>query len=290
MSDYLVKAIGEGVRVFVARTTAIVNEAISRHGLYPLPAAALGRTMTGALLFAANLKNKEAITISIRGNGRIGSIVADATEDGFVRGYVGNPKLELPLNAAGKLDVSGAVGEGLVTVTRFTGMKAPMSSSAEIVSGEIAEDLTNYLYASEQTASSVGLGVLVGTDLRAEVAGGFMVQLLPDATDQTIVRVEANLQKISQVTSYLKDHSPEDLARVLLDGFNYEILTKTDLAFKCHCSKERIEDVLISMGVEDLDKLIADGKAEVVCHFCGEKYQFKKDELTHIRKIVANCK
>ena len=175
MSDILVKAITKGVRVYAAVTTDLVNEAIRRHDCYPIAAAALGRTMTGALLMAANLKNQEAITIDFRGDGPLGSITADATPDGSVRGYVHNRHADLPLNAQGKLDVGGAIGQGLVTVTRFTGLGEPMRGSCEIVSGEIAEDLTNYLYVSEQTPSSVGLGVLVDKDFKAVAAGGFML-------------------------------------------------------------------------------------------------------------------
>ncbi|HAF32067.1 MAG TPA: redox-regulated molecular chaperone Hsp33, partial [Anaerovibrio sp.] len=167
MSDTLVKAITKGVRIYAAVTTDLVNEAIRRHDCSPTAAAALGRTMTGALLMAANLKNKEALTVSFQGNGPLGYITADATPEGYVRGYVGNPHVDLPLKENGKLDVGGAVGQGMVQVTRFTGLGDPMRGSSEIVSGEIAEDLTNYLFVSEQTASSVGLGVLVGTDRRA---------------------------------------------------------------------------------------------------------------------------
>ena len=194
MSDILVKAITKGIRVYAAVTTELVNEAIKRHDCSPTAAAALGRTMTGALLLAANLKNQEAITVSFQGNGPLGYITADATPDGYVRGYVGNPHVDLPLKADGKLDVGGAVGEGMVQVTRFTGLGEPMRGSCEIVSGEIAEDLTNYLFTSEQTASSVGLGVLVGTDFKAIAAGGFMLQLMPDADEEIISRVEEALK------------------------------------------------------------------------------------------------
>ena len=196
MSDTLVKAITKGVRVYAAVTTDLVNEAIKHHDCYPVAAAALGRTMTGALLMAANLKNKEAITINIRGNGPLANITADAVPEGYVRGYVANPHVELPLNAQGKLDVGGGVGQGLVTVTRFTGLREPMRGSSEIVSGEIAEDLTNYLYVSEQTPSSIGLGVLVDTDYTAKAAGGFLIQPMPDADEEIITKLEENLKNL----------------------------------------------------------------------------------------------
>lgn len=287
MRDYLVKAITEGVRVYAAVTTDLVNEAIKRHECYPVASAALGRTMTGAILLAANLKNDEAITVNFRGDGPIGSITADATADGYVRGYVGNPHVDLPLNTAGKLDVGGAIGHGLVTVTRFTGLKEPMSGSCELVTGEVAEDLTQYLYVSEQTPSCVGLGVLVGTDLKAEAAGGFIIQLMPDATDETITKLEHNLQSMRSVTAMINDgRTPREMIQEIMTGFEMEFLSTTELNFKCQCSRERIEDMLIGLGINDLKSLVEDGKAEVCCHFCGEKYSFNKDELQHIYNIV----
>lgn len=287
MRDYLVKAITEGVRVYAAVTTDLVNEAIKRHECYPVASAALGRTMTGAILLAANLKNDEAITVNFRGDGPIGSITADATADGYVRGYVGNPHVDLPLNAAGKLDVGGAIGQGLVTVTRFTGLKEPMSGSCELVTGEVAEDLTQYLYVSEQTPSCVGLGVLVGTDLKAEAAGGFIIQPMPDATDETITRLERNLQSMRSVTAMINDgRTPREMIQEIMTGFEMEFLSTTELNFKCQCSRERIEDMLIGLGINDLKSLVEEGKAEVCCHFCGERYSFNKEELQHIYNIV----
>ena len=176
MKDHLVKATAEGVRVYAAVTTGLVNEGIRRHACYPVAAAALGRTMTGALLMAANLKNKECLTVKFNGDGPLGTVAADASPEGFVRGYVMHPQVELPLNAQGKLAVGDGIGHGLLSVTRFTGLKEPVTGSSEIVTGEIAEDITEYLYVSEQTPSSVGLGVLVGKELKALAAGGFFIQ------------------------------------------------------------------------------------------------------------------
>ena len=286
MSDKLVKAITRGVRVYAAVTTDLVNEAIRRHDCYPVAAAALGRTMTGALLLAANLKNKEALTVNIRGNGPLKNITADAVPEGFVRGYVANPHVELPLNDKGKLDVGGGVGEGLVTVTRFTGLREPMRGSSEIVTGEIAEDLTNYLYVSEQTPSSIGLGVLVDTDFSAKAAGGFIIQPMPDADEETISRLEENLQKLRPVTTMIDEgKDAREIILEIMNGFEMEFLTTTDLAFKCQCSKERLEDVLLNLNHDDMESLIADGQAEVCCHFCGEKYHFSKEELQHLLKL-----
>lgn len=291
MSDKLVKAITKGVRVYAAVTTDLVNEAIRRHDCYPVAAAALGRTMTGALLLAANLKNKEALTVNIRGDGPLKNITADAVPEGFVRGYVANPHVELPLNDRGKLDVGGGVGQGLVTVTRFTGLREPMRGSSEIVTGEIAEDLTNYLYVSEQTPSSIGLGVLVDTDFSAKAAGGFIIQPMPDADEETISRLEENLQKLRPVTTMIDEgKDAKEIILEIMSGFDMEFLTTTDLAFKCQCSKERLEDVLLNLNHDDMESLIADGQAEVCCHFCGEKYHFTKEELQHLLKLADAVK
>ena len=291
MSDKLVKAITKGVRVYAAVTTDLVNEAIRRHDCYPVAAAALGRTMTGALLLAANLKNKEALTVNIRGNGPLKNITADAVPEGFVRGYVADPHVELPLNDKGKLDVGGGVGQGLVTVTRFTGLREPMRGSSEIVTGEIAEDLTNYLYVSEQTPSSIGLGVLVDTDFSAKAAGGFMIQPMPDADEEIICKLEANLQKLRPVTTMIDEgKDAKEIILEIMSGFDMEFLTTTDLAFKCQCSKERLEDVLLNLNHDDMESLIADGQAEVCCHFCGEKYHFTKEELQHLLKLADAVK
>ena len=291
MSDTLVKAITKGVRVYAAVTTDLVNEAIKRHDCYPVAAAALGRTMTGALLMAANLKNKEAITINIRGNGPLANITADAVPEGYVRGYVANPHVELPLNAQGKLDVGGGVGQGLVTVTRFTGLREPMRGSSEIVSGEIAEDLTNYLYVSEQTPSSIGLGVLVDTDYTAKAAGGFMIQPMPDADEEIITKLEENLKNLRPVTTMIAEGTgPKEIIEEIMTGFQMEFLTTTELGFKCQCSKERLEDVLLNLNRDDMLSLIEDGQAEVCCQFCGAKYNFTKAELEHLLKLADSVK
>lgn len=291
MSDTLVKAITKGVRVYAAVTTDLVNEAIKRHDCYPVAAAALGRTMTGALLMAANLKNKEAITINIRGNGPLANITADAVPEGYVRGYVANPHVELPLNAQGKLDVGGGVGQGLVTVTRFTGLREPMRGSSEIVSGEIAEDLTNYLYVSEQTPSSIGLGVLVDTDYTAKAAGGFMIQPMPDADEEIITKLEENLKNLRPVTTMIAEgKGSREIIEEIMTGFQMEFLTTTELGFKCQCSKERLEDVLLNLNRDDMLSLIEDGQAEVCCQFCGEKYNFTKAELEHLLKLADSVK
>ena len=279
------KATAEGVRIYAAITTELVREAARRHDCYPVASAALGRTMTGALLLAANLKNEEAITVKFNGDGPLGAVVADAVPEGYVRGYVVNPHVNLPLTPENKLDVGGGVGRGMVSVTRFTGLKEPVTGSTELVNGEIAEDLIRYLYVSEQTPSSVGLGVLVNPDLSVEAAGGFFIQPLPDASDEVITRIEENLKGINSVTSMVTSGmDARGMIEKLMEGFEVNYLSKTRLAFRCQCSKERIQEVLASLGRADMESLIEDGHAEVCCHFCGEKYEFSKEELEQIHQ------
>ncbi len=288
MKDHLVKATAEGVRIYAAVTTDLVNEAIRRHDCYPVAAAALGRTMTGALLLAANLKNKEALTVTFDGHGPLGKVTADATPEGFVRGYVGEPHVNLPLNKLGKIDVGGGVGtNGMVTVTRFTGLKNPITGSVEISDGEIADDLTKYLYVSEQTPSSVGLGVLVNPDFHCIGAGGFILQPLPDVSDEVLARLEKNIQSIHSVSHMVeRGLDAKGIIGEVLQGFDVEYLTTTDLAFRCQCSKGRISDVLLGLNLADLKSLVDDGHAEVVCHFCNEKYQFSGEELEAIYHVA----
>ncbi len=291
MKDHLVKATAEGVRVYAAVTTGLVNEGIRRHACYPVAAAALGRTMTGALLMAANLKNKECLTVKFNGDGPLGTVAADASPEGFVRGYVMHPQVELPLNAQGKLAVGDGIGHGLLSVTRFTGLKEPVTGSSEIVTGEIAEDITEYLYVSEQTLSSVGLGVLVGKELKALAAGGFFIQPLPDADDAVLDRLEKNLAQVRPVSAMVADGlDARGIIAELLRGFSIRYLTETELAFRCQCSKARIEEVLMSLGEKDLDALVQDGKAEVGCQFCGEKYQFDAAELIALRDAARTMR
>ncbi|BEU88097.1 redox-regulated molecular chaperone HslO [Selenomonas sp. TAMA-11512] len=286
MKDTIVKAVADGVRIYTATTTNLVNEAVRRHGLLPIAAAALGRTLTGGLLFAANLKNDEALTIRFAGDGPLGQIVVDATPEGYARGYVDHPEAALPLNEAGKLDVGGAVGHGFLSVTRFTGIGDPQTGSSEIVSGEIADDLTAYLAVSEQTPSSVGLGVLVDTDFRAKAAGGFFLQPLPDATDEVLTCLEENLKTLRPVSDMVHDGmDARAMIKEILKGFAHvDYLTETDLSFRCHCSKERVEGVLLGLGRAELESLVEEGHAEVKCHFCNEAYTFDKAALESLLK------
>ncbi len=282
--DHLLKATAEGVRIFAAVTTELVGEAARRHDCYPTASAALGRTLTGALLFAANLKNEEAVTIKIAGDGPLGRIVADAVPEGYARGFVDNPHVDIPPTASGKIDVAGGVGRnGLVSVTRFTGLEHDVSGSCELISGEIAEDLTNYLFVSEQTPSSVGLGVLVDTDFSIRAAGGFLVQPLPDCSDAVLDRLEQNLRGMRSVTEMIDGGlAARGMIETIFDGLEINFLSETALQFRCQCSRERVASTLSSLTAKDRQSLLDDGKAEVVCQFCGEKYQFSRAELEEI--------
>ena len=287
MKNHLVKATANGIRIFAAVTTQLVDEASKRHSCYPLATAALGRAMTGAVLLAANLKTKECITLKIQGDGPLGKIVADANADGIVRGYVDYPQVDLPLKD-GKLDVGAGVGNGTIAVTRFTGLKQPFTGSAELVSGEIAEDITQYLMVSEQTPSSVGLGVLVSPDLNVLASGGFFIQALPNIEPEVIDQLENNLSQIEPVSKMIRDGmNAKEIINAIFKEMKVEFHTETELQFGCQCSRDKIEDVLISLGRQEIESLIADGKAEVSCHFCGEKYQFSKADLEVVLNKLA---
>ncbi len=289
--DCICKAMAEDVRVYAAVTTNLVGEAARRHHCGALATAALGRVMTGALLLAANLKNRECLTVKFKGDGPLGQIVADASADGVARGYVKHADVELPLTS-GKLSVGQGVGRGILSVTRFTGLKEPVTGSCEIFSGEIAEDLTRYLLLSEQTPSCVGLGVLVGQTGETEAAGGFIVQPLPGASEETLSKLEQTVATLRPVSEMVKERlSARDIVAEVLKGFSeIQFLSETELAFRCQCSRSRTKEILSTLRDEDLRQLAEDGQAEVCCDFCGEKYHFTKDELLKIRQTALLSK
>jgi molecular chaperone Hsp33 len=287
MHDHLIRATAPGIRAFAAVTTNLVEEARRRHDCFPVATAALGRTMTGALLMAANLKTAENLTIRISGNGPLGEIVADASPDGSVRGYVRNPFVDLPLKN-GKLDVGQAVGSGHIYVTRFAGLKQPFTGSAALVSGEIAEDLTHYLTVSEQTPSSVALGVLIAPDTTTLAAGGFFIQALPGAEEDALTRLEDNLRHIPPVSQMV--HNGQDAKGILetiFCGLPTTVYDTLNVKFNCQCSRERVQGMLVSLGADEIKAMVAEGQAEVCCHFCNEKYQFDSKELTNILEQFA---
>ncbi|SFL87533.1 Hsp33 family molecular chaperone HslO [Pelosinus propionicus] len=288
MGDHITRGtIVGGVRAFAAVTTTLAEEARKRHDCYPVAAAALGRTMTGALLLAANLKTDESITIKISGDGPLGEVVTDAHVNGSVRGYVKNPHTHLPLRE-GKLDVGHAIGKGQISVTRFTGLKQPFTGSAELVSGEIAEDITNYLYISEQTPSTIALGVLVQPDMTVTAAGGFMVQALPNADDEVLSKIEKNITLLPPVSQLINEGlDAAGIINRIFTGLSATIYEEVPLEFKCTCSLEKVQKVLVSLGAEEInDILVEDGEAEVCCPFCSAKYQFNKSNLEEIIDII----
>ena len=274
----------EGVRMAVAVTTGTVEEARHRHDLWPVATAALGRTMTGALLMAGDFKNEENVSIRLKGDGPLGVVHVDAFSDATVRGYVDHPHVDIPLKRAGKLDVGGAVGHnGEVQVTRFTKLRQDYTSQSPLQSGEVAEDLAYYLYISEQIPATISLGVLVGTDNTVSVAGGFLVQTLPDATDEALAKVEANINALGPITTYLSEHPDgEGLVERVLDGLTVQEVYNAPVRFQCTCSRERFEQVLMTLSDTDKRDLLEDETTELVCHYCNNAYHFSRDELASL--------
>ncbi len=282
--DYLIKAIAfnKKIRAFVVITTDTVEEARRRHDTFATASAALGRTITSGVLFAGMLKGQERYTIRVEGNGPLGHLLVDAYADGRVRGYVQHPHVDFPLNEKGKLDVKRAVGtEGLIVVVRDLGLKQAFSGQVPIVSGEIGEDMANYLLNSEQIPSSVGVGVLVAPNLSIQAAGGFMIQALPGCPDDVLIHLEKHLPNLKNISTLVDEgFTPEDIVESLLMTDDVEILQKIPVHFECTCSKERTNQLLIKLGKEELKSMLEDdGQAEVQCDFCKAKYHYLADEL-----------
>ncbi|MCG0238327.1 MAG: Hsp33 family molecular chaperone HslO [Firmicutes bacterium] len=292
MADYLVRALSEDglIRLLAAVTTETVEEARRRHDTWPVATAALGRALTAAALLGANLKGRETLVLRIAGGGPLGTITAETDGEGNLRGYVHHPHVDLPLSAQGKLDVGAAVGrQGQLVVIRDMGLKEPYVGSAPLVSGEIAEDLTRYLWTSEQTPSAVALGVLVAPDGRVQAAGGYLLQLMPATREEHREQLEENIRNLGAVSAAIDaGMSPEEMAGRVLAGFAYRILDKQPLRFRCRCSRERVAGVLVSLGADELRRMEQeDGGAEVTCEFCGERYHFTGAELAALREEAA---
>lgn len=290
MSDILLRghSMDGGIRVFAAITTELVERARQIHHTYPVSTAALGRTLTAAALMGANLKNEtDSVTLQIKGDGPLSYLVAVTDRDSKVRGYASNPAVERPLNDKGKLDVGGAIGSGYLSVIRDLGMKEPYIGQIPLVSGEIAEDLTMYFAQSEQTPTSVGLGVLVDTDNSVISAGGFILQLMPEATEETAQRLEDIIRELPPITRMISDGMTcEEIIFRITKGFDMIIENQAVTpAYECKCSKERMEKALISIGRQELEELIREqGTAELTCQFCDNKYIFSKQELEDLLK------
>ena len=290
MADIILRgnSIDGGIRVFVAVTTDMVNSAQKIHHTYPVATAALGRTLTIASIIGAGLKNEtDTTTIQFKGDGPLGSIVAVTDSSAHVRGYVVNPFVDLPLNKKGKLDVGGAVGKGYLNVIRDLGMKEPYAGQVPIVTGEIAEDLTYYFARSEQIPTAIGLGVLVDTDNSVKAAGGFMLQLMPEATDEVAAELEEKMKTLEPITTMIENGmTAENIFFHITDGFSMLMDNNgVEPKYECKCSKERMEKALISIGREELEAIIKEqGEAELTCQFCDNKYKFSKEELEILLK------
>ncbi len=276
------------IRAYAVNTTDIVEKARQIHNTTPLASAALGRSLTGASMMGYMLKNQEdSLTLNIKGDGILGGVVAVSDYKGNVRGYIINPDGDLPLNEKGKLDVGGGMGKGTLTVIKDLGLKEPYVGKISLVSGEIAEDITSYFATSEQTPTVCALGVLVDKDLSIKAAGGYIIQLMPFTEDSVIDKLEENLRTIRPISSMIEEGlSEEEILGEILKGFELEVVEEREINYECKCSLEKTEKILISLGKEELGKLYEeDGKAEVVCHFCGNKYNFDKEGL---EKIIKN--
>lgn len=283
MKDILTKGTAEGVRIYALCTTNLVQEAATRHHTSHLASAALGRAMNGALLLAATMKDNERIALRLKGDGPIGEVVADA-EGTHVRGYVGDPDVFLPLKN-GKLDVGGAIGAGNIIVTRYLQNAEPFTGYAELVDGEIASDLTNYLYTSEQTPSSVALVVLVNKEGQVIASGGYFIQAMPGCAEETLAQLEENISLTPYVTQLLElGYTPEKMIKTIARGLDVTIQESIELSYKCRCSREKILGALATLGQEDISAMSQDEETEVHCQFCNETYKFSGEEIARLLK------
>ena len=287
--DYLISAFAYGgkLRVVATQTTALTQESCRRHQTLPTASAALGRTLTGGILFASNLKGEEKYTIRIAGDGPVGEIVVDANAFGNVRGYVHNGQVHFPVNAKGKLDVARAVGtQGMIAVVKSYGPEFKFTGQTPIVSGEIAEDLANYLVNSEQIPSALALGVLVNTNGSIAASGGYLIQAMPGCDDATLIKVEDAVKKARSISSMLQEGlTPETILKELMPDGKLQFFEQKAIQFQCTCSRQRkIEWLKLLCKAELLDMIATKKGADVHCNFCNEHYAFKDIEL---KKIIT---
>ena len=292
MSDYMIRATAgnEELRAFAITSRETAEFARKAHDTWPVVTAALGRLLSGGAMMGMMMKDEsDLLTVQVRGDGPIGGITVTADNRGHVKGFPNVSEVDIPLKYRGKLDVGGAVGNGFLRVMRDTGAKEPYVGTVELQTGEIAEDLTYYFAQSEQTPSAVGLGVLVDTDRTVKYSGGFIVQLMPDTSDETITKLEENLKTLPSVTKMLGEgKTPEGILETVLSGMDVHVNEKIPVSFTCNCSRERIERSLISLPRTDLQEMIDDGKpVEVRCQFCCKKYEFSIGELKALCKQVT---
>lgn len=292
MMDRRIRAItaDAAIQISVVETTTMVERARNIHKTLPLATAALGRTLTITSIMGSQLKVDDgSVTVQVRGDGPLGTIVCVSDSEGYVRGYLQNPAVDLPLRADGKLNVGAGVGYGQLMVIKDIGLKEPVSGMVNLVNGEIAEDVTRYFAESEQIPSACALGVLVDTDQSVKQAGGYLVQLMPGAQEADIDRLEQNIQKAGAMTHMLDSGMTlEQIAEAILDGFTVQFLDEAEIGYRCNCSEAKVTRALISLGQQELLDMAAEEKpAEITCQFCDEVYQFAPEQL---RELAANAK
>ena len=288
--DKLVRATAKQgqVRIIAAITTDLVNEGVAMHLCLPTASAAFGRMLTAGTLMGTLLKAKQdSLTLQIDGGGKAGGIVVTAHADSSVKGYIGNPNVDLPANEMGKLDVGGAVGtDGYLRVIRDMGLKEPYVGQVPIQTGEIGDDLAYYYTVSEQTPSAVGLGVLVDTDMSIKASGGFIIQMMPDADEFLADMITYRLEEIPSITEFIaKGMNIEEILEFIFEDMELKILQEIKPKYKCDCNRDRVEKALISIGKKDLEELYNDGKTEELkCHFCNKNYEFNHEDIGKLIK------
>ena len=282
MEDTLTIATAEGVRIYAITTKNLVQEAADRHHTSHLATAALGRAMSGALMLAATMKDGERILLKLKGDGPMGEVVAEA-QGASVRGYVGEPDVFMPLKN-GKLDIGGALGQGTITLTRYLQNGESFTGHAELADGEIATDITNYLYMSEQTPSSVALGVLVDKDGKVLAAGGYFIQAMPGCDEEVLEKLGNNVAVTPYVTQLLElGYTPEKIIEVLARGLEFDIKESMPVKFSCGCSKDKILNMLAALSQDDIDYLTEQPDTEVHCQYCNKVYHFSSEELKQLK-------
>lgn len=282
MEDTLTIATAEGVRIYAITTKNLVQEAADRHHTSHLATAAFGRAMSGALMLAATMKDGERILLKLKGDGPMGEVVAEA-QGTSVRGYVGEPDVFMPLKN-GKLDIGGALGQGTITLTRYLQNGESFTGHAELADGEIATDITNYLYMSEQTPSSVALGVLVDKEGKVLAAGGYFIQAMPGCDEEVLEKLGNNVAVTPYVTQLLElGYTPEKIIEVLARGLEFDIKESMPVKFSCGCSKDKILNMLAALSQDDIDYLTEQSDTEVHCQYCNKVYHFSSEELKQLK-------
>jgi molecular chaperone Hsp33 len=287
MGDYLIKATGfnGNIRAYAIQSTELVEEARRRHDTYATASAALGRTLTISAIMGTMLKGQDKLTVKVEGDGPVGPIIVDSNAKGEVRGYITNPHVDFELNSLGKLDVSRAVGTvGTLSVAKDLGLKDMFTGQVPLVSGEIGDDFTYYFANSEQVPSAVGAGVLVNPDHTILAAGGFILQVLPGASDEIISQLEGRISSIAPISTLIREgNTPEQILEKLIGEENLHLLESMPVSFTCQCSRERIQHAITSLGNDEIQAMIdEDHGAKANCHFCNETYTFSEEELREL--------